>query len=58
MNIPTGDVIIVFSALGYEEQEQLVNLSEGETKTLDIRMGASSMLLDAVVKTGSKFEKN
>ena len=57
LSIPAGDVVLVFSFIGFESQDREIKLTAGQVLVIDIVLDESSMLLDQVVVTGSKFEK-
>ncbi len=57
LEIPIEETIIEISYISYETKVITVNLSEGDSKEIEIQLKESLLLLDQVVVTGSKFEK-
>ena len=55
-NLPVGDITLVFSMVGYETEQRTVRLSAGQTCEVNVLMHETSMLLDNVVVTASKYE--
>ena len=54
LTLDPGLYTLVFSFIGYTDNEQEVELKSGEVKTLDVQMGASAELLEQVVVTTNK----
>lgn len=52
-----GKYILVFSYMGYLEQQKEITVSEGETLQLDIEMEASREMLEEVVVSAGKYEQ-
>lgn len=50
-NLATGSYRVIVSAVGYQTEEQQINLREGEEKTLLIRLTTSSQVLNEVLVT-------
>ena len=51
-SVPIGDQTVVFSFIGLKTQEKQVNVKEGETATVDVKLSEDVMLLDQVVVVG------
>ena len=49
INLPAGEHKLQFSFIGFEPQEKLVVLAEGETLNLDLSLSSDALVLDAVV---------
>ena len=55
-NLPIGRHTILFSMVGYETIEKVVDLTEDNSIELKIEMRESSLLLDQVVISSNKYE--
>lgn len=55
-HLPTGNVTLVFSMVGYETVEHTIDLSEGLSEEIKITMHEASILVDQVVVTANKYE--
>lgn len=58
LSLDAGTHEVKFSFLGFETQKKSVTLKAGETQTLDIILAESSKMLNQVVVSGSRYEKN
>lgn len=47
-NLPEGDLVLVYSYIGYKRQEQVLNLKKGENRTLNVELLPESTDLDEV----------
>lgn len=61
LQVPTGEVTIVFSYLGMQPDTQYLRVKAGETRTLNVSMGGGVMELQQVVigenKIGTKVQR-
>jgi iron complex outermembrane receptor protein len=57
LRLDTGRYSILFSYMGYEEQQIDIELGTGETLRLDVEMKTSSRLLQEVVISAGKYEQ-
>lgn len=57
IQLSAGSKILVFSYLGYESREMRVNVTSGESRTLNVTLQEEVSLLETVVISASKFEK-
>lgn len=55
-NIPTGEQVIQFSAIGYQTLKRKVNILAGQSLTLNVSLVEDVSQLDAVVVTGTMKE--
>lgn len=55
-HLPTGKQTIIFSMVGYETIERVVNLSNDASIELKVEMRESSQLLEQVVVSANKYE--
>jgi TonB-dependent receptor len=49
LTVDAGTITLVFDFIGYESKEQVITIAAGETQTVNIEMGSSSVELDQVV---------
>jgi len=57
LTLEKGTHSIAFRFVGYTEEIRIVNLKEGETLVLDMKMTTESRVLDAVVISAGKYEQ-
>lgn len=57
LELETGEQIIVFSYVGYEDKIETVLIKNNELKILNVTVGENDNILNTVVVSGSKFEK-
>ncbi|NCC74789.1 MAG: TonB-dependent receptor, partial [Sphingobacteriia bacterium] len=57
LTLDKGTHSIAFRFIGYTEEIRLINLKEGETLVLDMKMTTESRILDAVVVSAGKYEQ-
>jgi len=57
LRLDEGPHILVFSYLGYLEQEKKITIREGDTLQLEIEMKVSRELLEEVVVSAGKYEQ-
>ncbi len=57
IELETGEQIIVFSYVGYEDKIENVLIKNNEIKILNVAVGENDNILNTVVVSGSKFEK-
>ncbi|MFT5261958.1 MAG: outer membrane receptor protein involved in Fe transport [Polaribacter sp.] len=57
LQLPPGEQPIEISYVGFETQRLLVTIVAGETKDLDVKMGAAATLLQTATVSSSKFAK-
>ena len=57
LELPPGNHEVTFKYVGYAKIVKKVNLKPGESKELNIEMGESAQMLDAVVVSAGKFEQ-
>ena len=57
LTLDMGQHILVFSYLGYSDQQQEITIREDETLRLEIEMQASSEMLEEVVVSAGKYEQ-
>lgn len=55
LNIPAGEATLICSYVGYKKYEKSLNTTENQT--LNIQLTPSSLLINEVVVSGSRFEK-
>lgn len=55
-NLPTGDIILFVSMMGYESKEIPLSIAQGESKEVNISLSEASYMMDNVVVTASKYE--
>jgi len=53
LNVPAGQVTVQATALGYATVEQQINITAGETATVDFALTLSAITLDEVVVTAT-----
>lgn len=57
MQVPTGNVKLKFSYIGYYDFEKEIDIAVGEEKRIDVALEQTSTQLDQVVVTAGKFEQ-
>lgn len=57
LKLDEGQHTLVFSYLGYLEQQKAITINEGETLQLEIEMKTSSKMLEEVVVSAGKYEQ-
>jgi len=57
LSLPAGKHTLIFSYLGYDEQNKEITINENDTLRLDIELGDKNIMLDETVITGSLYEK-
>ena len=53
LEVPTGEVTLEASYVGFSNQEAIVNVADGQRATVDFAMSADALSLDEVVVTGT-----
>jgi len=57
IDLPDGDVSLVFSYLGYQTQSFPLILSRGQVRTMNVGMKVESQLMDEVVVSVGRYEQ-
>lgn len=57
LTLDVGQHILLFSYMGYSEQEQEITIREGEILQLNIELMASTKMLEEVVVSAGKYEQ-
>ena len=55
-NLPEGDLTVVFSMMGYETLEKVVNLKKNTLFEMNVEIAETSFMIDNVVVTANKYE--
>ena len=55
-NLQPGDIILLFSMVGYETKEVPVTLKAGVTTTIDVELEESTFAINDVVVSANKYE--
>lgn len=57
LSIPAGEQRVMFSFLGYASRTEVVAITAGEPRTLDLNLATAAAQLDMIVVTAGKFEQ-
>ncbi len=57
LSIPAGEQRVMFSFLGYASRTEVVAITAGEPRTLDLKLATAAAQLDMIVVTAGKFEQ-
>ena len=55
-NLPEGELTIVFSMMGYETLEKVVNLKKNTLFEMNVEIAETSFMIDNMVVTANKYE--
>jgi len=55
-NLPTGHRTVVFTCVGYETEERIVEIKANQTAEVNVELREESYLVDGVVVTANKYE--
>jgi outer membrane receptor protein involved in Fe transport len=57
LKVSPGKVTLVFSYLGYDRKEEVVEIAAGQTKTLQVKLSEEATILTTTVVSASRYEK-